>query len=103
VFFSIGNQYGTWIKRELRQIHPRYFKEREIGVDDNTDIRPKAIKKLREECKEYWAKLFWSIADAKPTEFNEVRKIEIFEFFRLLKIHEERQIQTLKNIKKNAE
>ena len=103
MFFSIGNQYGSFIKTELRKIHPRYFKKRGIEQGDKKDESPKSIVKLKEECKEYWAKLFWAIADGKPTEFNEIRKTEIFEFFRLLKIHEEKQIQTLKNIKKNGE
>jgi len=46
----------------------------------------------------FWSKLFWAIADGKPTEYNEIRKLEIFEFFRVLRIHEERQIKTQKKL-----
>jgi len=53
---------------------------------------------LREESREYWANLFWSLADGKMTEFNEIRKTEIFEFFRLLKVKEQRQVKDLKKI-----
>ncbi len=51
---------------------------------------------MRSDMKVFWSKLFWAIADGKPTEYNEIRKVEVFEFFTLLRIHEEKQIKTQK-------
>jgi hypothetical protein len=57
---------------------------------------------MRSDMKIFWAKLFWAIADGKATEYEAIKRKEIFEFFTLLRIHEERQIKTQKKLTENG-
>jgi len=103
-FFSIGNQYGTWIKGELRQTHPRYFgKIEEIQTRqkrDNIEIRPKGRAQIKRSINEYWIALFLLVGGDDKTQVDALALSDVFEFFTLLKVHESNQVKKVKQLNK---
>lgn len=51
--------------------------------------------------RQYWSKLFWIVSGERPTEYESIKRMEVFEFFRILAIHEEGQRKKLDELNTN--
>ncbi|MCA9497091.1 MAG: hypothetical protein KC589_09170 [Nanoarchaeota archaeon] len=56
---------------------------------------------LIKECSDYWSKLFWIAGKEDPSQYEAVKRFEVFEFFRILEIHEKSQDEKLNSLKGN--
>ena len=58
------------------------------------------MESLIAECDEYWTSLIWMLSGQDKTQYDALGNSDIFDFFRLLKIHEKDQIRKIKQLNK---
>ena len=51
--------------------------------------------------KKYWSQQFWIVSGERPNEYDALKRMEIFEFFRLLSIYEDNQDKILNQMNKD--
>lgn len=113
VFFRTGSSFSKWVSSELSRRCPRYFGDskprtkREREDRERKRLKGKELKEaitLRKAIRDYiqWCdRIMWVMTEGNPTGRRDLLRMDFFEFFEYMEVHEQIIEKRLRKLEEN--